>query len=70
MDGFAVPMKVRQQRLGHSDSRLTMDTYTHSASGDDQRIAERLGEILDASWTKPELDGNKNGPAFQQAHLN
>src|ERR1700693_6377296 len=48
MDGLAVPMKVRQQRLGHSDSRLTMDVYTHMASADDERIAEQLGEILDA----------------------
>jgi len=29
MDELAVPMKVRQQRLGHSYPRLTMDVYTH-----------------------------------------
>ena len=63
-------MKVRQQRLGHSDSRLTMDVYTHIASGDDEQIAERLGEILDASWPKLESEAKKKGPAFQQALLN
>ena len=70
MDGFAVPMKVRQQRLGHSDSRLTMDVYTHISSGDDQRIAERLGEILVTSWSKLDSGGKTKGPAFQQALLN
>jgi len=60
-DGLALAMKVRQQRLGHSDSRPTMDAYTHIASGDDQQIAEQLGEILVTSWSKTELDGKKKG---------
>lgn len=46
MDRLGVPMKVRQERLGHSDPRLTLGTYTHVASADDARIAAQLGDIL------------------------
>lgn len=46
MDRLGVPLKVRQQRLGHSEASLTLDVYTHVASEDDARIAERLGELL------------------------
>jgi integrase len=71
MDGLAVPMKVRQQRLGHSDSRLTMDIYTHMASADDERIAEQLGDLLDAVGQKQAFEAkNKKGPTLQQALLN
>jgi len=47
MDRLGVPLKVRQQRLGHSDPRLTLGVYTHVASEDDAKIAGRLGRILD-----------------------
>jgi len=46
MDRLGVPVKVRQQRLGHSDPNITLGTYTHVASEDDRRIAAQLGEIL------------------------
>lgn len=55
MDRLQVPMKVRQQRLGHSDPKITLGTYTHLASSDDERIATQLGEILDPDGPK-----NKN----------
>jgi hypothetical protein len=35
MDRLNVPMKIRQQRLGHSDPRITLGTYTYLASSDD-----------------------------------
>jgi integrase len=71
MDELSVPMKVRQQRLGHSDSRLTMDTYTHMASADDERVAEQLGEMLDVVGHKPENEPSKGkGPAARQALVN
>jgi integrase len=71
MDELQVPMKVRQHRLGHSDPRLTMNTYTHMASADDERIAEQLGEILDAVGRKHEHEPSKEkGPAARQALLN
>jgi integrase len=70
MDELSVPMKVRQQRLGHSDPRLTMNTYTHMASSDDERIAEQLGEILDAVGQNTIETSKGKGPAFQQALVN
>jgi integrase len=46
MDRLGVPLKVRQQRLGHSDPRLTLGVYTHVVSEDDAKIASQLGRIL------------------------
>jgi len=70
MDELSVPMKVRQQRLGHSDPRLTMNTYTHMASSDDERIAEQLGEILDVVGQNMIETTKGKGPASQQALVN
>lgn len=71
MDELAVPMKVRQQRLGHSDPRLTMNVYTHMASADDERIAEQLGALLHAVGQKQAFEArNGKGPALQQALVN
>ena len=42
MDRLGVPLKVRQQRLGHSDPSRTLGTYTHIASEDDEQFAEQL----------------------------
>jgi integrase len=70
MDELSAPMKVRQQRLGHSDPRLTMNVYTHVASSDDERIAEEIGGILDAvGHNAVHLEKGK-GPAATQALLN
>ncbi|MGH9718232.1 MAG: tyrosine-type recombinase/integrase [Candidatus Acidiferrales bacterium] len=46
MDRLGVPLKVRQQRLGHSDVSLTLDVYTHIESEDDSRFAAQLDGIL------------------------
>lgn len=46
MDRLGVPLKVRQERLGHSDPSLTLGVYTHVASEDDVRFAEQLDAIL------------------------
>jgi integrase len=71
MDELSVPMKVRQQRLGHSDPRLTMNVYTHMASADDERIAEQLGDLLDAVGQKRSHDArNEKGSALQQTLVN
>ncbi len=56
MDRLGVPLKVRQQRLGHSDVSLTLDVYTHIQSEDDIRFAEQLDGIL-----HPNAPKNKNG---------
>ena len=45
LDRLNVPMKVRQERLGHVDGKTTMG-YTHLVSEDDRLLSEKLGEIL------------------------
>jgi integrase len=58
MDRLGTPLKVRQERLGHSDPRITQTVYTHVASEDSRRVAAQLGEavwgILDANGRKKE----------------
>ena len=46
MDRLGVPLKVRQQRLGHHDSSMTLDVYTHVEGEDDKRVASELDRIL------------------------
>jgi hypothetical protein len=46
MDRLCVPLKLRQQRLGHSDPALTLGVYTHVASEDDLRFVEQLDVVL------------------------
>jgi integrase len=71
MDELAVPMKVRQQRFGHSGPRRTMNVYTHMASADDERIAEQLGALLDAVGQKQAFEAKTGkGPALQQSLVN
>jgi len=40
-----VPMKVRQEQLGHIESSTTMG-YTHRVTEDDRLVSKRRGEIL------------------------
>jgi integrase len=49
MDRLNVPLKLRQQRLGHSDATMTLGVYSHVAQEDDVRFAAQLGRILDPS---------------------
>ncbi len=47
MDGLSVPLKVRQERVGHTaGSNLTLDAYTHAESADHQLAVQRIGELL------------------------
>jgi site-specific recombinase XerD len=46
LDQMDVPMKVRQQRLGHANPELTLGTYTHAVSADERRFVEELGSKL------------------------
>jgi integrase len=50
LDAEGVPMATRQNRLGHSDARMTM-RYTHVISEDGRKIAARFGELLTSSPT-------------------
>jgi hypothetical protein len=57
MDRFGVPLKVRMERIGHSDPALTLGPYTHIASEDDVKFAEQLGEILRPNAPKSKEEG-------------
>ena len=46
MDRLGVPLKLRQERLGHSDPALTLGVYTHVAGEDDSHFAAQLDGIL------------------------
>src|SRR5450432_2007521 len=39
MDRLNTPLKLRQQRLGHSDAEMTLGVYSHVAKEDDIRVA-------------------------------
>jgi integrase len=60
MDRLSVPLKVRQQRLGHSDPSLTLGVYTHVSSADDERFAEQLDEML-----RPNAPTKENGSGLE-----
>jgi integrase len=37
MDRLSVPMKIRQQRLGHGDASITLGIYAHAVGEDSWR---------------------------------
>jgi integrase len=59
MDHENVPMKIRQDRLGHVDANTTLG-YTHRVSADECAAAAKLGEILCPNVSKAE-----NSKAFE-----
>ena len=58
MDRFDTPLKIRQERLGHSDPRITQTIYTHVVSEDSRRVAAQLGEAV---WGILDANGRKKG---------
>ena len=60
MDRLGVPLKVRQERLGHSDASLTLGVYTHVVSEDDVRFAEQFDGIL-----RPNAPKKENGSGVE-----
>ncbi|MGC1477765.1 MAG: site-specific integrase, partial [Terriglobales bacterium] len=47
MDELSVPLKVRQDRVGHAtDSKLTLATYTHAGTAAHQRAVQQIGDML------------------------
>jgi integrase len=52
LDQMNVPVKVRQQRLGHTSAELTLNTYTHAITADERKFVDELGEILHANEHK------------------
>ena len=67
MDRLGVPLKVRQERLGHSDPSLTLGVYTHVASEDDVRFVTQLDGILRPNAPKSK---NERVAVEQQPFLN
>jgi integrase len=66
MDRFGVPMKVRQERLGHSDPSITLGIYTHAVGEDSRVAASQLGNVvwgLDQRISASKWPLNKNGLA-------
>ena len=66
MDRFGVPMKVRQERLGHSDASITLGIYTHVVGEDSRVAASRLGSVvwgLGQQISAPKRPLNENGLA-------
>jgi integrase len=68
MDRLGVPLKLRQQRLGRSDPTLTLGTYTHIASEDDERFAEQLDGILRPN--APKKENGSEGASSKPLYLN
>jgi integrase len=60
MDQENVPLKVRQQRLGHAPGSKVTEDYTHAIREDDRNAAATMGALLtgsiqrslDPSWTQ------------------
>jgi integrase len=64
MDRLGTPMKVRQERLGHSDPRITQAIYTHVASEDSRKVAAQLGEAV---WGILDVNGRENRNGLEEA---
>ena len=52
MDRLNVPMKIRQDRLGHIDPRTTMG-YTHAVSDDEKRAAAQMEKFCAQMRARP-----------------
>jgi integrase len=68
MDQLGAPFKVRQQRLGHSDVTLTLDTYTHRIGEDELRLAVQLDGILRPN--APKKENGSEGASSKPLYLN
>ena len=49
MDSLHMPMKMRQNRLGHKDAETTMDIYTHMVEPDGPVFAAKFDELIAVS---------------------
>jgi integrase len=64
MDRFGVPLKVRQERRGHNDFRLTLNVYTHVAGEDAKHAASQLGSVV---WGRTSEISDVNGRKLKTA---
>jgi len=72
LDRLQAPVKIRQVRLGHSDPKVTLNTYTHIASEDEKRIAVELGGILDLQLDLNHAENKKpeSAPIANPGYIN
>jgi integrase len=70
MDRLGTPLKVRQQRMGHADVRLTLQVYSQAVGEDHVRVAEQLGEMLNRCEPKVQEKGIAPGSHLAQSLLN
>jgi integrase len=55
----SVPLKTVQQRLGHANASITLNTYAHVLPGDDEEAAELIDKRLRAA-IKKQLESRPN----------
>jgi integrase len=70
MDRLGTPLKVRQQRMGHADVRLTLQVYSQAVGEDHIRVAEQLGKMLNRCEPKVQKKGIAPGSHLAQSLLN
>lgn len=61
MDRLSIPVKVRQERLGHDNPEITLRTYTHAVGEDCRDAASKLGDVVWGGILAP------NGPQNETA---
>jgi len=64
MDRLSVPIKVRQERLGHSNPAITLGIHTHVVGEDSRVAAGQLGSIV---WDRLPGILAPNGPQSKTA---
>jgi integrase len=61
--------KVVQERLGHSDISLTLNTYSHVLPSMQEEAAEKMDEILVPIEVSNDLNKNEKRKISEQSHL-
>jgi len=64
MDSLRIPLKVRQERLGHAATgSLTLDVYTHASYEDHREAARLIGSAIEiATYSDCLTAGQEKGP--------
>jgi integrase len=46
------PLKTVSERLGHANATITLNTYAHVMTGDDEKASDLVGDLLEKQLTK------------------
>ena len=52
--------KIVQERLGHANVQITLDTYSHVAPGLQQAAAQRFDEVFTTKYNEPKKQAIEN----------